>query len=121
MPELVVVVLGDTVPHELAEQVTVQVTPALFGSLVTVAVNCWVMVAITVAVWGSTSTTIAGTVNTALATASELPTAVAVTVTCKSLAGGAGAVYVMGTPLRLEDAERLPHGGAAQEIVQVTP
>jgi len=61
----------------------------------------------------------AGTVMMALATESELATAVAVTVTCKSLAGGAGAVYVMGTPLRLEVAERVPHVG--QETVQVTP
>jgi hypothetical protein len=30
---------GDTVPHEVAEQDTLQVTPALFGSFVTVAVN----------------------------------------------------------------------------------
>jgi hypothetical protein len=28
---------------------------------------------------------------------------------------------VMETPLRLEGAERLPHGEAGQETVQVTP
>jgi hypothetical protein len=50
-----------------------------------------------------------------------LATEVAVTITCKSFAGGAGAVYVTGMPLRLDGAEVLPHGGAGQEIVQVTP
>jgi hypothetical protein len=31
--------VGDTVPHAVAEQDTLHVTPALFGSFVTVAVN----------------------------------------------------------------------------------
>jgi hypothetical protein len=98
------------------------VTPALLGSFVTVTVNCIVLVARTGSGFcGSTSTTIAGTVTRALATASELATEVAVTITCKSFAGGAGAVYVTGMPLRLDGAEVLPHGGAGQEIVQVTP
>lgn len=113
--------MGDTVPHDVAEQVTVQVTPAFFGSFVTATVNCWGIVASTVGFCGSTSTTIAGTVIRALAIASEFATEVAVTVTCKSLAGGSGAVYVIGTPLRLEAAETLPHGDVGQETVQLTP
>jgi hypothetical protein len=63
----------------------------------------------------------AETVITALATASEFAAEVAVTVTARSLAGGAGAVYVIGTLLRLEEAEMLPHGGAEQDMFQVTP
>jgi hypothetical protein len=31
--------VGNTVPHEVAEQDTLHVTPALFGSFVTMAVN----------------------------------------------------------------------------------
>jgi hypothetical protein len=112
---------GDTLPHAVAEQATLQVTPAFPGSFVTVTVNCMLLVASTGSgLCGSTSTTIAGTVTRALATASVLATAVAVTVTCKSFAGGAGAVYVTGTPLRLE-GETSPHGGVGHETAQLTP
>jgi hypothetical protein len=64
----------------------------LFGSFVTVAVNAWVIVAITVGFGGTTSIRMAGTVTFALATALESATEVALTVTCVSLTGGAGAV-----------------------------
>jgi hypothetical protein len=113
---------GDTLPHSVAEQTTLQVTPALAGSFVTVTVNCMLLVASRGSgLCGSTSTTIAGTVTKALAAALELATAVAVIVTCKSLAGGAGAVYVVGTPLRLDDDEVLPHGAVGHETAQLTP
>jgi len=113
---------GDTLPHSVAEQTTLQVTPALAGSFVTVTVNCMLLVASRGSgLCGSTSTTIAGTLTKALKAALELATAVAVIVTCKSLAGGAGAVYVVGTPLRLDDAEVLPHGAVGQETAQLTP
>jgi hypothetical protein len=94
----------------------------LAGSFVTVTVNCKLLVASRGSgLCGSTSTTIAGTVTKALAAASELATAVVVIITCKSLAGGAGAVYVTGTPLMLESAETPPHGAVGHETAQLTP
>jgi len=51
---------GETVPHGAAEQVTLQVTPAYFGSLVTVAENCAVAFACTVADAGETATAMGG-------------------------------------------------------------
>jgi hypothetical protein len=88
---------------------------------VTVNVKGCDMVAITRgSVCGSTSTTIAGTVTNALAVAKLFTTEVAVTVTCRSLTGGAGAVYVEGAPLRVELGEMVPHGGDVHETVPVT-
>jgi hypothetical protein len=84
--------VGATLPQGVAEQCTVQVTPLLFRSLPTVAVNRCVVPASTVAFRGSVSTVIAGTVTVAEAIAKELDTEVAVTVTAKSLGGGPGAV-----------------------------
>ena len=113
--------VGETIPHDVSEHDTLQVTPALFGSFVTVAVNCFVIVAITVGLCGSTSTRIAGTVTSALATASAFATEVAVTVICTSLAGGAAAVKIVATPLTVEVGDTPPHGADEQETAQVTP
>jgi hypothetical protein len=54
------VAVGETVPHGVGEQDTVQVTPLFAGSLMTVAVNCAVAPACTVPVFGVTETPIAG-------------------------------------------------------------
>ena len=75
-------------PHGAAEHDTVQMTPLLVGSLVTVAVNCAVALASTVAVLGVTETTIAGITMVAKADAEVLVTEVAVMVTVKSAEGG---------------------------------
>jgi hypothetical protein len=83
--------VGETVPQGAGEQDTLQVTPPLVRSLPTVAVNCWVVFASTVGDCGSVSTVMAGTVMVAEAMARELATEVAVSVTCKSFAGGGGA------------------------------
>jgi hypothetical protein len=64
---------------------------------------------------------IAGTVILADAIASGSPTDVAVKVTCKSPAGGGGALYVVGAPLAVVVGETLPQGVVAQVTVQVTP
>jgi hypothetical protein len=47
---------GGIEPHGPGVQETLQVTPLLVGSLVTVAVNCWVRVASTLALEGTTET-----------------------------------------------------------------
>jgi len=86
------VALEERVPQELVEQETVQVTPLLLGSLATVPVNCWVVVATTVADCGSVSTVIAGTVTVAEAEPKGFATEVAVMVTLTSLTGRGGAV-----------------------------
>ena len=55
------VVAGETLPHTLVtEQVTVQLTPLLEGSLATVAVNCTVAPACTVAELCERETIMAG-------------------------------------------------------------
>lgn len=112
---------AERVPQGVGEQVTVHVTPLFPRSLPTVAVSCAVVVASTVAVGGCTSTVIAGTVIVAEAVARELDTEVAVTVTVKSLGGGAGAVYVVATPVAVDVGATLPHGAVEQDTVHVTP
>jgi len=86
------VALEESVPQELVEQDTVQVTPLSLESLATVPVNCWVVVARTVADCGSVSTVMAGTVTAAEAEPKGFATEVAVMVTFTSLAGRGGAV-----------------------------
>src|SRR5207302_8150871 len=73
--------------------VSVQLTPLLLGSFVTVAVNCWVVFAVTLAVAGETETAI-GTVTVTVATADFVVSAaeIAVTVTCAGLGTADGAV-----------------------------
>jgi hypothetical protein len=84
------VVVGETVPHGVGEQDTVQVTPLFAESLVTVAVNCDVAPACTVAVLGvtETETVLAGIVMVAEAAFDESATEVAVTVTVKAAESG---------------------------------
>jgi len=87
------VAVGETVPHGAGEHATVQVTPLLAGSLVTVAVNCAVAPASTVGDSGATETVVPGTVMLAEFDTAVLATEVAVTRTDKSPAGmAAGAV-----------------------------
>ena len=52
--------VGETLPHDAAEQDTVQFTPLLAESLATVGVNACVPLAIMVAVVGETVTEMAG-------------------------------------------------------------
>jgi hypothetical protein len=66
-------------------------------------------------------TVIAGTVTVAEAIASGSPTEVAVTITCRSPAGGGGALYVVAAPLAVVVGETLPQGAVAHVTVQVTP
>jgi len=86
------VLVGFTLPHAATEQVTLQVTPLLLGSFVTVAVNWAVAVARTVALPGETETVMAGTVIVAEPDLVVSATEVAVRVTVRLLAGGPGAV-----------------------------
>jgi len=80
-----------------------------------------VVVANTVSNEAATVTVIAGTVIVAEAIAKELDTEVAVTVTVKSLGGGAGAVYVVAAPLAVDVGATLPQGAVEQDTVHVTP
>ena len=75
----------------------------------------------TVALSGSPATVIAGTVTVAHPSARESATDVALMVTCRSLAGGAGAVYVVATPLAVDVGETLPHDPVGQDHVHLTP
>ncbi len=82
--------VGKTVPHDVTEHETVQVTPLFAESLVTVAVNCAVAPAASVAVFGATETVIPGIVTMAVADTEVLVTEVAVRVTVKLPAGAIG-------------------------------
>ena len=70
------------------EHDTVQLTPLLAGSLVTVAVNCAVAPASTVADWGTTETVVPGIVMLAEFAFDESATEVAVIVTVKAAESG---------------------------------
>lgn len=84
---------GEIVPHGAGEHDTLQVTPLLLGSLVTVAENCVFAPACTVAEGGETATLIPGTVMLAEAVAPLFAAAVAIRATARSPAGSAaGAV-----------------------------
>ena len=113
--------VGKTLPQDAEEHATVQVTPLFAKSLLTVAVNCWVVPATTVGLDGSMLTVIVETVTVADAAAKVLATEVAVTMTGKSVAGGAGAVYVTAVPLAEDAGETPPQVGTPQETVQATP
>ncbi len=93
------VLVGATVPqlgeHAVPPCVRVQVTPALAGSFVTVAVNCCVVFTVTLAVVGATETEIGGggvTVTVAEANLVGSATEVAVTVTMAGVGTVVGAV-----------------------------
>jgi len=93
----------------------------LLRSLKTVAVSCAEVVSRRVALEGWVVTMMAGTVMVAEDVAAGSATEIAVTVTCKLLAGGPGAVYVVATPLSVESGETLPQGAAEQVTVQMAP
>lgn len=95
MTGLAVVLL--IVPHVVEQAapfcVRAQVTPALAGSLLTVAVNGWVVPPGSNALMGATETVIASTVTVAEAEAELSATEVAATLRVRLLGGGvAGAV-----------------------------
>jgi len=87
------VLVGDTLPHAAAEQETLQVTPLLLASFVTVAVKGCVVPAGTVAVAGATDTVIPVSVTVAEAVLLGSAWATAVMVTVGGLGRTAGAVY----------------------------
>lgn len=74
--------------HVVPPCVTAQLTPALFGSLPTVAANCWVMFTGSRALPGAIEMVMAGTVTVAAAWGMLFAGEVAVMVTVKSLGGG---------------------------------
>jgi hypothetical protein len=121
--------VGLTLPQAPAPwlaQVTVQVTPALAESLLTVAVKGVVAPVTTLMVGGVTLTLIdplAGvTVMVALAETVGSVTEVAVTVTVPPLGTAAGAVYVVAVPLAVWVGATLPQAPVVvQETLQVTP
>jgi len=84
--------VGQTLPQGAGEQDTDQVTPLLARSLPTVAVIGAVVVPSTLPGLCVMFTVIAETVTLTEAVALESATELAVRVTCKSLAGGGGAV-----------------------------
>ena len=91
------VVAGAMVPqpgeHGVPLSVSIQFTPLLLGSFVTVAVNCWVAFTLTLAVVGATETAIAGeTVTVAAADFVASAADTAVTVTCAGVGTADGAV-----------------------------
>lgn len=117
------VVVGETLPQGPGEQLTVQLTPALFGSLFTCAEN-WPELPPTCTVpdCGEVAMVIACTVMLAEAFFVGSDNDAAVSVTTKSLAGGVpGAVYVTCTPLADAADETVPHCATAQDSVQLTP
>ena len=79
--------------HTAPPCVSVQFTPLLLGSFVTVAVNCCVAFALTLAVAGETETA-TGIVTVTVAAADFVVSAaeIAVTVTCAGLGTADGAV-----------------------------
>lgn len=108
-------------PQGSGEHESFQVTPLFTRSLLTVAVNCVLVFSGTMMVSGCTATTMAGTETAAPARAGESATEMAVIATCRSASGGAGAVYVVATPLAVETSEKVPHASASQDAAQVTP
>jgi len=116
------VVAGEKLPQGVGAQDTVHATPLLLVSLPTVAINSAVPFASAVAADGVTLIVTDGTVITAALDFVGSATEVAVRVTFKSLAGGLfGTVYVTAAPLSDEVGETVPHGAAAQVILQFTP
>ena len=75
----------------------------------------------TVADEGETETERAGIVIVAVADFVGSAAALAFRVTIKSLAGGPGAVKVVGTPLPVDAGDTDPQEAAAQETVHITP
>jgi hypothetical protein len=80
-------VVGEIEPHAVAEHDTLQMTPLLVGSLVTVAVNCCVAPAWRLAWLGVTETVTPGMLTVAEADADDKATELAVSVTFKPLSG----------------------------------
>src|SRR5437660_580910 len=124
------VVAGAMVPqlgeHGVPLCVSVQFTPLLLGSFVTVAVNCCVFVTSTLAVVGETDTAIGG-VTVAVAVADFVASAadVATTLTFGFAGTVPGAVYVAALPLEVVAGAIVPqlgeHGVPPCVRVQLTP
>ena len=110
------VVAGEIVPqlgeHTAPPCVSVQLTPLLLGSFVTVAVNCCLPVTATLAVPGETDTpTPVATVTVAVADTAVLATDVATTVTFGFPGTVDGAVYVAAFPLGVVAGAMVPQPG----------
>src|SRR5207249_1450255 len=112
--------------HTAPPCVSIQLTPLLLGSFVTVAVNCWVVFAVTLAVVGETDTAIGG-VTVAVAVADFVASAadVATTLTFGFAGTVHGAVYVAALPLEVVAGAMVPqlgeHGVPPCVRVQLTP
>ena len=105
-----------------------QVTPSWRGSFWTLDVNLKVCESVRPPRIGESVTLkspgIPKMVMVALAVTRESVTEVAVSVTVPGVGAAEGAVYVMGAPEELEEAERVPQAAPVQpepESVQVTP
>jgi hypothetical protein len=119
------VVAGAKLPHWALPQVTVQVTPALALSLLTVAVSGAVCVAATDA-GGLVRATEIGALGAEMVIVAEADfvvslTAVAVIVTVAGLGAEAGALYLVAAPLAVDEEEKEPQGVAPQVTAHVTP
>jgi len=99
-----------------------QETPPLLASLVTVAVNCCMVLTRTLGEEGATVTAIVGAmVTVAVADLVVSATDVAITVTDAGDGALAGAINVVAAPLAVDFGETLPHCCAVQLTVQLTP
>jgi len=114
---------GETVPQSVASHCTTHVTPLFVGSLLTVAANRTAVAANTsTGPGGSMAMVTAETVTVEEAVAAALLTEVAVSVTPKLEARGAGgAAYVVGLPLAVAAGDTVPQGAAEQDTVHATP
>jgi hypothetical protein len=103
--------------------VSVQVAPAFVGSFETEAVKFRVPLMATLIVAGETETEIAGTAIVAVPVFAAFVTVVAVNVIAQLTLGLAGAVYVIGAPLRVVAGETEPalQGAGEPLIDQFTP
>ena len=109
-------------PQGAGVQETLQVTPLLVGSLVTVAMNGCVLLHSTLAVEGASVTCTPSTCIVPDAEIEELAVDVAVKVTVRPASGGEeGAVYVVATPVCVVVGEIDPQGVGEQESAQVNP
>jgi hypothetical protein len=123
---LLAVLVGLKLPHELLLQVTVQVTPAFFESLVTMA--AMLVVALIASDDGGceAKATLMVAPEDVMVTVAEIDlvlsvTEVAVMVTVAGDGTVEGAVYVVVWPLPVEDGEMEPQEEPPQLTVQETP
>ena len=107
--------------HVLPFSVRVQLRLPVPASLLTAPPMSWVVATCTVAEEGDTATDRAGIMIVAVADFVGSAAALALRVTVKSLAGGPGAVKVVGAPFPVDAGDTDPQEAAAQETVHITP